>query len=258
MITALGRQTISIIHESGGFVMFLGRAFVAVPKIRGLFVKTIRSVYEMGVRSLPVILIVGLFTGMVLGLQGYNTLSRFGSEGLLGSAVALSLVRELGPVLTALMITAQFGSALAAELGIQRNSEQIDALETMGVNPLGFLVTPRLLAAMIAFPLLTAIFNLIGMFGGHVSAVTLLALDAGVYWNSVYEGVVPADVRGGFIKAFVFGVAVIGVSSFEGYNTHRKASLPGARGVSQSTTRAVVLSSISVVGLDYLITSFLV
>ncbi len=258
MITALGRQTLYMIRECGAFVDFVLRAVSAVPGVRGLGAKTIRAVYEMGVRSLPIVLIVGLFTGMVLGLQGYYTLSRFGSESLLGAAVAVSLVRELGPVLTALMVTAQFGSAMAAELGIQRDSEQIDALETMGVNPYGFLVAPRLLAAVLVFPLLTAAFDLIGMFGGHVSAVSLLALESGVYWNSIYQGMVPADVYGGFLKAVIFGLMVISICAYEGYNTHRKADLPGARGISQSTTRAVVLSCIGVVGSDYIITSFLV
>lgn len=258
MITAIGRHSLLFVHECGEFVLFIARSMAAIPIVRGLGGKTIRATYEMGVRSLPIVLIVGFFTGMVLGLQGYYTLARFGSESLLGAAVAVSLVRELGPVLTALMVTAQFGSAMAAELGIQRDSEQIDALQTMGVNPYGFLITPRLLAALLVFPFLTAAFDLIGMFGGHISAVSLLALESGVYWNSVYEGVVPADVYGGFLKAIIFGVTVIGICAFEGYNTHRKADLPGARGISQSTTRAVVYSCIAVVGSDYLITSFLV
>lgn len=258
MITALGRHTISFITESGSFVLTFVHSLFGTIRIRALGAKTITAIFEMGVRSLPIILIVGAFTGMVLGLQGYYTLAQFGSESLLGSAVGISLVRELGPVLTALMVTAQFGSAFAAELGIQRNSEQVDALETMGVNPLGYLVGPRLLACIVVFPLLTAIFDLVGMLGGHLAAVALLSLESGVYWNSVYSGVESVDVRGGFIKAFFFGLAVIGICAFEGYNTHRKADIPGVRGVSQSTTRAVVFSSISVVAIDYLITSLLV
>jgi len=211
----------------------------------------------MGVRCAPIIFTVGCFTGLVLGLQGYFTLSKLGSEFVLGSTVALSLIRELGPVLSALMIVGQAGSALAAEIGIQRNSEQIDALETIGVNPLGYLVGPRLVAALIVFPLHTAIFDLVGIFGGYVSGVMIMSMDAGVYWQNVYDGVDRADVFNGFYKSVAFGFIVTAICAFEGFNTHRKSTLPGARGVSESTTRAVVFSSIAVLAVDFVITSLL-
>lgn len=258
MIAATGRYTIDLVRELGAFTLFVGRSLYALVGLRALGGKIIRATYDMGVRCLPIVLTVGCFTGLVLGLQGYHTLSKFGSASLLGSTVALSLVRELGPVLAALMIVGQAGSALAAEIGIQRNSEQIDALGTMGVNPLGFLVGPRLVAALIVFPIHTAMFDLIGIFGGHVTGVLLLSLESGVYWQSVYSGVLMEDVSGGFYKALAFGFIVTGICAFEGYNTHRKATEPGARGVSQSTTRAVVISSVAVLAIDYIITSLLV
>ena len=258
MIAATGRFTITRLREWGDFALFVGRSLYALVGLRALGAKIIRAIYEMGVRCLPIIVIVGGFTGLVIGLQGYYTLSRFGSESILGSTVALSLIRELGPVLAALMIVGQAGSALAAEIGIQRNSEQIDALETMGVNPHGFLVGPRLVAALVVFPLHTALFDLIGILGGHVTGVYLLGLPSGVYWQNVYSGVEILDVCGGFYKSLAFGFVVTAICAFEGFNTHRKATEPGARGVSQSTTRAVVISSVAVLAVDYFITSLLV
>ncbi len=258
MIAATGRYTIALVREWGDFALFVGRSLYSLIGLRALGGKIIRAIYEMGVRCSPIVVTVGCFTGLVLGLQGYHTLSTFGSESILGSTVALTLVRELGPVLAALMIVGQAGSALAAEIGIQRNSEQIDALNTMGVQPLGFLVGPRLIAALIVFPLHTALFDIIGIFGGFVTGVLLLHLESGVYWQNVYAGVTIHDVCGGFYKALAFGFVVTAICAFEGYNTHRKATEPGARGVSQSTTRAVVLSSIAVLAVDYVITSLLV
>lgn len=214
--------------------------------------------YEQGALCLPVILIVGIFTGLVLGLQGYYVLSRFGSEGLLGALVSLSLVREMAPVLAALMIVGQAGSALAAELGIQRNSEQIVALETMGIDSVGYLVSPRLLAALVVFPLQTALFVAIGLYGGSLSGSVLLGVDPGVYWSAVERAIEMDDVRECFVKAATFGVLTISICAYYGYNAHRCSSATGARAVSASTTRAVVMSSITVLAVDYVISSFLV
>lgn len=258
MIAVIGRHTIALVREWGDFALFIGRSLYALVGLRAAVAKIVRAIFEMGVRCLPIIVTVGGFTGLVLGLQGYYTLSTFGSESILGSTVALTLIRELGPVLAALMIVGQAGSALAAEIGIQRNSEQIDALATMGVNPLGYLVGPRLVAALIVFPFHTAVFDVVGIFGGYVTGVLLLSLESGVYWQNVYSGVKIDDVCGGFYKALAFGFIVTATCAFEGYNTHRKATEPGARGVSESTTRAVVLSSVAVLAVDYVITSFLV
>jgi len=257
MIRTLGRSAMSVVFELGEITLFSWGA------LRGFFMqpsklaKLTLGIHEIGVRCLPIIATVGLFTGLVMGLQLYYTLVKFGAESALGTAVALSLIRELGPVLTALMVVGQAGSAMASELGIQRNDEQIDALQTMSIDPLGFLVGPRLLATLICFPILTAIFDLIGIFGGYLTGSVLLNVDSGVYWNRVFESVTWADVQGGYIKALVFGLLTISICAYRGYNTHRKASFPGVRGVSESATRAVVWSSVMVLATDYLITSFL-
>lgn len=256
MITALGRFAIDSVTELGRFSLFVLQSLASLRRLRKFSQKFSRAVFEMGVRCTPIILTVGCFTGLIVGLQGYRTLVRFGSESSLGSAVTLSLVNGLAPVLAALMIVGQAGSALAAELGIQRHSEQIDALETMGVNPLGYFVGPRLVAAIIVFPLHTVFFDLIGILGGFISGVILLGQEPGVYWQSVQSGLEPAKVYGGLIKSLAFGFTVTAICAFEGFNTHRRSSEPGVRGVSESTTRAVVYSSIAVLALDYLITSF--
>ena len=258
MIRAVGRYSISMVREMGDYALFTGRSFGAVMGARRLMKRVVRSGLEQGVRCLPVILIVGMFTGLVLGLQGYYVLNRFGSESLLGVLVSLSLVRELGPVLAALMLVGQAGSALAAELGIQRNTEQIAALETMGVSSHGYLVAPRLIASLIVFPMQTALFVTVGLWGGSVSGSFLLGLQPGVYWSAVERAVEMPDVRECFMKAAVFGLVTISVCAYQGFNAHRMQGATGARAVSAATTRAVVLSSILVLAADYVITSFLI
>lgn len=258
MLHLIGRQTLSIISGLGDFAMFTGTAFGSTLQSRRLPRRIVRAIYEQGALCLPVILIVGMFTGLVLGLQGYYVLNRFGSESLLGALVSLSLVREMAPVLAALMLVGQAGSALAAELGIQRNSEQIVALETMGVSSHGYLVTPRLLAALVVFPVQTALFVAVGLWGGSLSGSLLLGVESGVYWSSVERAVGASDVRECFIKAAMFGLLTISICAYHGYNAHRCSSATGARAVSAATTRAVVHSSIIVLAADYVITSFLV
>jgi phospholipid/cholesterol/gamma-HCH transport system permease protein len=216
------------------------------------------AVHEQGVRCVPVVTIVGLFTGLVLGLQGFYVLTRFGSAGMLGTFVSLTLTRELAPVLAALMIVGQAGSAIAAEIGIHRNSEQIDALVTMGIDPLGYLITPRLFAALIVFPILAVTFTLVGIAGGYLSGSALLGLDAGVYWSAVHSAIRSTDVRECLLKALVFGLITIAICCHSGFTTHRRAGVGGSRAVSVSTTRAVVLASVATLAADYLITSFLV
>lgn len=254
----LGRFTLSLIAGLGDFALFFGRSLRATLETRRLLRRVARAFYEQGALCLPVILIVGLFTGLVLGLQGYYVLSRFGSESLLGALVSLSLIREMAPVLAALMIVGQAGSALAAELGIQRNSEQIVALETMGVNSHGYLVTPRLLASVLVFPMQTALFVAIGLWGGSLSGSLLLGVESGVYWSSVEQAVRADDVRECFTKAVTFGLLTIGICAFHGFYAHRCRFATGARAVSAATTTAVVQSCIVVLAADYVITSFLV
>jgi phospholipid/cholesterol/gamma-HCH transport system permease protein len=258
MFTVVGNHTLRMVAELGDFALFTTRAFTAAVGSRKLGRRIVRAIYEQGVRCVPVIVIVGLFTGLVLGLQGYYVLNRFGSEGLLGTLVSLTLVRELAPVLAALMLVGQAGSALAAELGIQRNSEQIDALETMGASTHAYLVSPRLIAALMVFPIQTAIFAMVGLFGGYLSGSVLLHLQPGVYWSAVYDAVQVQDVRECFTKAAVFGLMTIAICAYNGFNAHRRSGSTGARAVSASTTRAVVFSSIMVLAADYLITSLLV
>ncbi len=258
MVSTLGHHTLTLVHGLGDFAVFTVRSFQAILGSRRLVRRVFRAVFEQGVRCLPVILIVGMFTGLVLGLQGYYVLNRFGSESLLGALVSLSLVRELGPVLAALMLVGQAGSALSAELGIQRNSEQIAALDTMGVNSLGYLVSPRLIAALLVYPMQTALFVTVGLWGGSLSGSLLLGLQPGVYWSAVERAVGSADVQECFIKAATFGLLTIALCCYHGFNTHRNRKATGARGVSASTTRAVVQSSILVLAADYVITSFLV
>jgi len=232
--------------------LFLGSSacWAVVPpyKVR----RILKRIHFVGVKSGLVILLTATFTGMVLGLQGYYTLRKFGSEALLGPAVALSLIRELGPVLSALMVTGRAGSAIAAEIGIMRITEQIDALSAMALNPMKFLVVPQLVAGLVAVPLLTAIFDVVGIYGGYLVGVELLGLSSGTYLGEMRTAVEMKDINGGFVKSVVFGVLVTWVCSYKGYYTGY-----GAEGVSKATTEAVVLSSVLVLVADYVLTSFL-
>ncbi|MBX7211295.1 MAG: ABC transporter permease [Verrucomicrobiaceae bacterium] len=258
MVRSVGRHTLTLVHTLGDFALFTIRAFHEAAGSRKLARRVVCSMFEQGVRCLPVIVIVGVFTGLVLGLQGYHVLNKFGSESLLGTLVSLSIVRELGPVLAALMLVGQAGSALAAELGMQRQTEQIAALETMGVSSHAYLVAPRLIAALIVYPLQTAVFCCIGMWGGSVSGTMLLGLESGVYWSAVERAVEAHDVRECMTKAVTFGLLTVALCAYQGFHAHRSSAGSGARAVSASTTRAVVMSSIVVLAADYVITSFLV
>ena len=198
-VTTVGRMAIRWVNELGAMVVFLLRAFVMIFHHKQ-FPVIAHQVYFIGARSATIVMLVGLFTGMVLGLQLFHTLVKFGSAGVLGTAVALSLIRELGPVLTAIMITARAGSSMATEIGIQRISEQIDALDTMRIDPLRYLVSPRIAASIISFPLLTAFFDLIGILGGFITGVMLMGLNAGTYFYRVRTGVELEDITGGLSR----------------------------------------------------------
>jgi phospholipid/cholesterol/gamma-HCH transport system permease protein len=247
-----GRGALWILGEMGRMAIFLGSAafWVVVPpyKIR----RILKQVHFVGVKSGLVILLTATFTGMVLSLQGYYTLRKFGSDAFLGPAVALSLIRELGPVLSALMVTGRAGSAMAAEIGIMRITEQIDALSAMALNPLKYLVVPRIVAGLVAMPLLTAIFDVVGIYGGYLVGVELLGVSGGTYFGEMRQSVDMRDLTGGFVKSVVFGLLVTWVCSYKGYTTGY-----GAEGVSKATTEAVVLSSVLILGSDYVLTSFL-
>jgi phospholipid/cholesterol/gamma-HCH transport system permease protein len=253
----LGKLTISIIQEMGRIGTFFFTGLLHIFTLPLQISKIIQQVYFIGTKSFFVICLTGAFTGMVLGLQGYYTLSKFGSEGLLGAAVALSLIRELGPVLTAIMVIGRAGSAMAAEIGIMRISEEIDALDTMDINPIRFLVSPRIAASLISFPLLTAIFVVVGIWGGYLSGSVLLGLNSGVYLSRVESGIVMDDIIGGGIKSLVFAAVVVTICCFQGYFTHTRSEGYGAKGVGYSTTSAVVISCVLVLVSDYVLTSFL-
>ncbi|MCL5884087.1 MAG: MlaE family lipid ABC transporter permease subunit [Deltaproteobacteria bacterium] len=226
----------------------LARAAVPPYRVRNI----LKQVHFVGVKSVFVIVLTAAFTGMGLALQGYYTLRKFGSEGLLGSAVALSLIRELGPVLTALMVTGRAGSALTAEIGILRIGEQIDSLETMGIDPIRFLVAPRILAFLLSVPLLAAIFDVVGIYGGYLVGVKLLGVDTGVYLGQMEASVELVDVTNGVWKSLAFALLISWICTFKGYFARH-----GAEGVSRATTSAVVVSSVLVLICDYFITSVL-
>jgi phospholipid/cholesterol/gamma-HCH transport system permease protein len=254
--TSLGKKVTDWVNELGAVSIFFLRAFLMIfrPKQVPMI---IQQIYFIGARSANIVMLVGLFTGMVLGLQLYYALVKFGSAGALGTTVALSLVRELGPVLTAIMVTARAGSSMTTEIGIQRISEQIDALYTMRIDALRYLISPRIAASIISFPLLTALFDIIGIIGGYLSGVVLLGVNSGTYFYGVQASVEMEDITGGFIKAVVFAVIVSTICCFQGYFTHMRKDSYGAKAVGLSTTAAVVLSCVLILVADYVVTSFL-
>jgi phospholipid/cholesterol/gamma-HCH transport system permease protein len=252
----LGRMVIVRIRLLGQYALFVGDSFRHLAVWPWPFTKILHQVYFIGMKSVSVVCLTAAFTGMVLGLQGYYTLVKFGSEGILGAGVALTLIRELGPVMTAIMIIARAGSAMAAELGIMRISEQIDALATMDIDPIRFMVSPKLGAALISFPLLTAMCDVVGIMGGYLTGVAMLGIDSGVFFARIHSTVQLHDVTEGFIKSFAFAIVVTTVCCFNGYNAHRVAEF-GAKSVSMATTTAVVISCVLVLVTDYILTSLL-
>ncbi|MBU0995147.1 MAG: ABC transporter permease [Proteobacteria bacterium] len=199
ILNTIGRQTIDIVNHMGAVVIFFSHGFVRIFR-KKQWRQIVQQIYYIGATSSAIVAVVGLFTGMVLGLQLYYTLIKFGSVGVVGAAVSLSIIRELGPVLMAIMITARAGSAMTAEIGIQRISEQIDALYTMRIDPVKFLISPRIAASIISFPILTAFFDLLGILGGWFSAVLLLGVNEGAYFHRVRSSLEMIDIQGGFIK----------------------------------------------------------
>ena len=213
----------------------------------------IRELYFTGVLSLIIILVSGLFVGMVLGFQGYHTLQTYGSESALGVLVALSLVRELGPVVAALLFASRAGSAMTAEIGLMKATEQLSAMEMMAVDPIARVVAPRFWAGFISMPLLAAMFSAMGVFGGYLIGVVLIGVDEGSFWSQMQNAVdFREDILNGVIKSVVFGFAVTWIALFEGYDAP-----PTAEGVSGATTRTVVTSSLAILGLDFVLTSFM-
>jgi phospholipid/cholesterol/gamma-HCH transport system permease protein len=253
----IGRAAIRWVDHLGASAIFLLLAFLKILRSKQL-IKIVQQIYYIGARSTMIIILVSLFTGMVLGLQSYHALVKFGAQGALGTLVSLTLVRELGPVLTAIMIAARAGSAITAEIGIQRISEQIDALDTMRIDPLRYLISPRITASIISFPLLTALFDIVGIIGGYVSGVLLLGANASTYVYRVQTSMDIKDITDGLIKAIVFAVIVSTVCCYQGYFTHMRTDSHGAKAVGLSTTSAVVISCVLILVSDYVVTSLLI
>lgn len=252
-LSTLGRGTRELLANLG----YAARSFVAIGCAAcGLWRRprlVSDQVHFIGNYSLVVIAVSGLFVGFVLGLQWYYALNKYGSEQALGWLVALSLTRELGPVVTALLFAGRAGTALTAEIGLMKAGEQLAAMEMMAVNPLQRVLAPRFLAGVIAMPILAAIFNAVGIFGGYIVGVQLIGVDAGAFWSQMHAGVdVWSDVGNGIIKSVVFGVTVSFVSLYQGYEAQ-----PTPEGVARATTRTVVISSLSVLWLDFLMTALM-
>jgi phospholipid/cholesterol/gamma-HCH transport system permease protein len=249
----LGRRVVSVLERLGqaaflGLEMFLHASICwRRPSL------LVRELYFIGVLSLVIIVVSGLFVGLVLGLQMYETLDRFGSSSIVGIVVALSLLRELGPVLSALLISSRAGSAVTAEIGLMKATEQLSAMEMMAVQPLSRVVVPRFWAGVLSVPLLTSIFNVMGIFGGYLIAVRLLQVDEGLFWSQMRDAVgFREDVVNGFIKSVAFGFAIMLIAVFQGYY-----SAPTAEGVATATTRTVVSSALAVLALDFVLTAFM-
>jgi phospholipid/cholesterol/gamma-HCH transport system permease protein len=241
---------VEFLQRLGELTRFLGRLLWLTPRGLLRFRLVIEQVYNTGALSLVIIMTCGLFVGMVLGLQGYELLERFGSEDSLGMGAALALFKELGPVITALLFAGRAGTALASELGLMRATDQLAAMEIMAVDPMQRVVLPRFLGGVIAMPLLTAIFIAIGIYGVQLVGVQLLGVDQGQFWSQMKDAVELEDVREGLIKGAVFGAACSLIAVFEGYN-----SKPTAEGVGRATTRTVVISSVVTLVLDYVLTA---
>ena len=249
----LGGRATSSIHRLG----FASRFLLLTLQNSGMcfrrFSLVVREIYFAGVLSLIIILVSGLFVGMVLGLQGYDTLVRYGSSSALGVLVALSLVRELGPVVAGLLFASRAGSAITAEIGLMKATEQLAAMEMMAVDPIARVIAPRFWAGVISMPILAALFSAMGIFGGYVVGVQMIGLDEGSFWSQMQAAVdFREDVLNGLIKSFVFGIAITWISVFEGYDAP-----PTAEGVSGATTRTVVTSSLAVLALDFVLTALM-
>ena len=250
---ALGKATIGFFERLGRAHLFLGQTLASVPSVLPRPRLLVNQMFAVGVLTLVIILVSGLFVGMVLGLQGYNTLVDFGAEESLGVMVALSLVRELGPVVTALLFAGRAGSALTAEIGLMKATEQLSGMEMMAVDPIRRVIAPRFLAGFISMPLLAAVFSAVGVYGGHFVGVDLLGVDDGAYWSQMQGQVdLSGDICNGVIKSVVFGFVAVWIALFEGYD-----AVPTAEGVSRATTRTVVHTSLAVLGLDFVLTALM-
>lgn len=249
------RVLLGFLQRVGRAQFFLLQVFAALPSLARRPGLVVQQIYNVGVLSLVIIVVSGSFVGMVLALQGYNTLVRFGAETSLGLVVALSIVRELGPVVTALLFAGRACSAMAAEIGLMRATEQLAGMEMMAVDPVKRVIAPRFLAGVISMPLLTAIFSVmaIGIAGGYFIGVIVLGVDPGAYWSQIQSGVtVWNDIFNGLFKSVIFGIAASWIAVYQGYHAE-----PTSEGVSRATTRTVVMASLAVLGLDFILTALM-
>ncbi len=249
----IGHHAVDSVLRFGYATRFIALTLVnSGPSFRRIHL-IVRELYFTGVLSIIIILVSGLFVGMVLGFQGYHTLKIYGSESALGVLVSLSLVRELGPVVSGLLFASRAGSAMTAEIGLMKTTEQLSAMEMMAVDPIARVVAPRFWAGVISMPLLAAIFSAMGVYGGYLIGVVLIGVDDGSFWSQMQSAVdFREDIVNGVIKSFVFGIAVTWIALFEGYDAP-----PTAEGVSGATTRTVVTSSLAILGLDFILTAFM-
>lgn len=258
MLNRIGNSSLQFVDQAGRMTLLLIGVLhkVVTPPFR-LF-PILRQINFIGARSTMVILVAGFFTGMVLALQFYDTLIRFGSVSLLGSAVALAMIRELAPVLTALVVIGRAGSAICSEIGIMRSEQQIDALECMAIDPYRYLLMPKLVAGVISVPLLTSLFIMIGIVGGWFVGVVLFGISEAAFLQGMYETVTMHDIIMGFTKSLVFGLLIVWITSAKGFYLHlEKFGTHGAEGVGRVTTDAVVIASISILCVDYLISAIM-
>ena len=254
MITRLGHSSIDTLQALGNSGRFLVQVLTRKPDFMRLWPTLIAQLYFVGVLSCLIIIVSGLFIGMVVGLQGYNTLEKFGASSELGQLLALSIVRELGPVISALLFAGRAGSALTAEIGLMKATEQLASMDMMGVDPLGRIIYPRFLAGIISLPLLSLIFSAVAVYGGYFIGVKWLGVDGGSFWSNMQAAVnFQNDVLSGIIKSVVFAFVVIWIAVFQGFTC-----IPTAEGISQATTRTVVYASLAVLGFDFLLTAMMI
>lgn len=253
-VETLGRQSIQVIANLGRSGLFLLCIFFRKPDVKRTLKEFWNQLYYVGVQSCLIIMVSAIFIGMVVGLQGYHTLDKFGVTSQLGQLLALSITRELGPVLTALLFAGRAGSALTAEIGLMKATEQLASMDMMGVDPLGRIVYPRFLAGFFAVPFLSLIFSAIAIYGGYEIGVVWMGVDPGSFWSNMQSAVnFRTDVFGGIIKSLVFAFIVIWVALYQGISCE-----PTAEGISEATTRAVVYASVAVLAFDFILTAFMI
>ncbi|MDP3560356.1 MAG: lipid asymmetry maintenance ABC transporter permease subunit MlaE [Legionellaceae bacterium] len=250
----LGEKTQFFCGDVGRFGVFFVQLWLGIPRCKRLFSEVITQVFKLGVLSFSIVAVSAIFIGMVVGLQGYHTLEQFGATAQLGQLLALSVTRELAPVITALLFAGRAGSALTAEIGLMKATEQLASMEMMGVDPVARVLCPRWVAGMLSMPLLGMFFAVLAIYGGYVIGVLWLGIDNGSFWSNMQNALqFRVDILSGIIKSFVFGVLVVWIALFQGVNC-----TPTADGISQATTRTVVYGSLSVLAFDFLLTAMMI